>query len=428
MDGIFVKKIFKVIRVTLIICLVLIINSTYGQEEDSLSFTKYRFGGYGEILYKYMDYGANRYTNPDGAPADERATIGLPRAIFSFDYKFNHGFQLSTELEIEHGGTGSALELEYEEFGEYELEVEKAGEVVLEQFYIQKSFSNALKFRAGHIIVPLGRLNAYHLPTEFFGTVRPEGEDQIIPATWHETGIAVLGTLGDWSYEAQLVNGLDANGFSRANWVKGGYQRLFEDIKATQMAFVWRIDNRSIPNTRLSVSMYRGNSAKNTTKPEKMEGIDGTVSIYSSDAEFNNRRIIARVNMVYGHLKDAFEIGKVNQTLSKYIQYPRTPVAQNALTWSVEIGYDLFTHFRSTGKLIPFARYEYYDPMERTTGGVLADARFKREVYTFGVNYYLLDGLALKVDYAMRIIDGGNYNQENTLGVALVYSTYFVKK
>ena len=387
---------------------------------------KLRFGGYGEILYQHLDYGPDRYNNPDGSQPDDRAIIGIPRIVFSFEYRFQNGFELVSELEIEHGGTGSALELEYEEAGEYEMEIEKAGEVALEQAFIRKIFSKHFQVKVGHIIVPVGRLNNYHLPVEYFGTIRPEGESQIIPTTWHETGIAINGDIKEWSYELQLINGLDANGFSRANWVKGGYQKLFEDIKATQMAGAFRLDNKSLPNTIISASGYYGKSTKNTSKPEKMDGLDGAVSIISGDFEFNNKRIISRGNVLYGHLSDSYEIGAVNQTLSKNIQYPRTPVAQNALTYSVELGYDVMTHFRRSGKLIPFLRYEYYNSMEKTSNGVLADARFKRDVYTFGINYFLLPGIAIKADYSTRLIDKGNYNTERILGLSLVYSTYFL--
>ncbi|MFV0269219.1 MAG: hypothetical protein ACK5HT_19005, partial [Draconibacterium sp.] len=98
-----------------------------GQEDQKLSpkketYTKFRFGGYGEILYQHMDFGADRYNNPDGSQPDNRALIDLPRLIIAFDYKFRSDIELSVEIEIEHGGTGSALELEYEEMGEYEME------------------------------------------------------------------------------------------------------------------------------------------------------------------------------------------------------------------------------------------------------------------------------------------------------------------
>lgn len=57
------------------------------------------------------------------------------------------------EIEFEYGGTGSAREIEwYEENGEYEVEIEKGGEVALEQFHITKLIHPAFNIRAGHMI------------------------------------------------------------------------------------------------------------------------------------------------------------------------------------------------------------------------------------------------------------------------------------
>ena len=48
------------------------------------------------------------------------------------------------------------FELENTENGEYETEVEKGGEVAIEQFHITRLIHRSLNVRAGHIIVPVG--------------------------------------------------------------------------------------------------------------------------------------------------------------------------------------------------------------------------------------------------------------------------------
>ena len=95
------------------------------------------------------------------------------------DYKFSPKWILSAEIEFEAGGNGSAMELENSENGEYETEMEKGGEVALEQFHITRLIHPAFNVRAGHMIVPVGLTNAHHEPINFFGTVRPEGETTI---------------------------------------------------------------------------------------------------------------------------------------------------------------------------------------------------------------------------------------------------------
>lgn len=409
---------------------VVVIDSTQQSVKKTVnnSYKKFRFGSYGEILYQFMDYGKDRYNDPKGSPKENRSSISIPRLILEFDYKFTDQLEFVAEIEFEHGGTGAALELEYEEMGEYEMEIEKAGEVVLEQFWIKKRFSDAFNIKIGHMIVPISNTNKRHLPTQFFTSSRPEGEVNILPSTWHETGIALEGSFKKFKYELQLINGLDANGFSSAYWIKNGKQGIFEDVKMTQPAIVAYLENQSIKNLLVNASFYYGNSAKNTSKTPKMKGINGTVSIAHVGFDYNNKNLICRANFVYGNLSDSEKITKVNRNISKNIQYSRTPVAQNAMTYSVEFGYDLLHLFGRKEKLFPFVRYDYYNAMQKTTGIILQDTRFNRQVISTGLNYFITPYMALKIDYSRRILDKGNYNNENTLGVALVFNSWFVNK
>ena len=118
---------------------------------------------------------------------EARKTIAIrspyPRFVLAFDYKFNSQWVLGAEIEFEAGGTGSAYEIENTENGEYEMEVEKGGEVALEQFHITRLIHPAFNVRAGHLIVPVGLTNEHHEPINFFGTSRPEGETTILPST-----------------------------------------------------------------------------------------------------------------------------------------------------------------------------------------------------------------------------------------------------
>lgn len=392
------------------------------------AFSKYRFGGYGEILYQQHNYGANRYKDPAGAPKDSRAYLTIPRTIFAVDYKFRDDIVLGTEIEFEYGGTGSAMELEYSEGGEYEMEVEKAGEVVLEQFHITKRFANWLNVRVGHIIVPVGLTNAHHEPIFFFGTTRPEGEVALLPSTWHETGISLLGYLPSWRYELMLVNGLDPNGFSTANWVGSGKQGIFEQITATNPAFAGRVEYTGVKGLRVGASGYYGNSAKNSSKPQAFTGLKGTVSILSGDLQYQGHNVIARANYIYGNLADSKAISDINYLSFKKTGYPITEVAKNALTYAAEIGYNVLSFWDAKEKLYPFVRYEYYNTAEAVEAGAKENPRYKRDLTTFGFNYNLLPNLVVKADYSIRRINEGKYNSEHTFGLGVAYTAWFVTK
>ncbi len=289
----------KKIKTLLFLSVMLASAMTFAQT-DSTEYKRYRFGGYGEMLFQQMDYGADRYKDPTGAPRENRAYISIPRAIFALDYKFRDDIILSTEVEFEYGGTGTAMELEYDEAGEYEMEVEKGGEVVLEQFHITKRFTPWLNVRAGHFIVPVGLTNAHHEPVFFFGTTRPEGEMTILPCTWHETGLSLLGAYKGLKYEIMLINGLDPNGFSSSNWIQGGKQGLFETAVMTSPALAGRVEYTPVKGLRIGVSGYYNKSAKNASIPQKTADIDAAVSVGSVDLQYRNKNAVVRANLVYG--------------------------------------------------------------------------------------------------------------------------------
>jgi opacity protein-like surface antigen len=393
------------------------------------NFGKYRFGGYGEVLFQRMDYDANRYTNPNGAPKRTRAEISLPRAVFAIDYKFKNDIVFGAEIEFEYGGTGSTMEIEHEkEGGEFETEIEQGGEVVLEQLHLTKRFSNAFNIRIGHIIVPVGITNSHHEPVQYLGTVRSEGELALLPSTWHETGISVLGYFSKFKYEVMLVNGLDPNGFSSEHWAGSGRQKIFEKSTMTSPALAGRVEYSPINNLRISASGYYNKTAKNSSKPQTMTGLDGTVTIASADAQYRSGNIIARANIIYGSISDSKAIFDVNRRYFRGAGYSITPFGEAALTYSGEAGYNVLSFFDCKSKLFPFVRYEYYNTGEKIENGAQELPRYKRDLFIAGINYFLTPSVVLKADYSHRRINSGKYNSENTVSLTLAYTGWFLSK
>ena len=198
---------------------------------ESKSPKRLTVGGYGEAVMSRMFYSDNykRYTNADLYKNDKgHGRFDLPHVVIFLGYDFGKGWTMGSEIEFEHGGTESAIEIEEEETGEYETEVERGGEVALEQFWIQKSWSPALNLRMGHIIVPIGATNQHHMPNEFFTVYRPEGENTILPCTWHQTGVSFWGRYKAWRYELQFLAGLEADLFGAKDWVHRGSASPYE--------------------------------------------------------------------------------------------------------------------------------------------------------------------------------------------------------
>jgi len=405
---------------------------------DYQSFRKYRIGGYGEMVAAFKDYGKNRfYGNSEGNPKQNRNSISIPRLVLAGDYKFNSKWILGVEIEFESGGVGSAYELENTENGEYETEVEKGGEIAIEQFHITRLITPAFNVRAGHIIVPVGQNNAHHEPINFFGTVRPEGETSIIPNTWHETGIEFFGQFGkgyaSFTYQAMVVAGLNANGFDRNNWAKGGKQGIFEEDNFTSPGYAFRLDYKGVPGLRLGASMYYCRDiGSNADKAQTYKG-SGTLPlrIYNVEAQYKNQWVEARANMLYGSLTNSHILSAKNTKLSNKSPYSRlTPVAHNAVSYGGELGIKLRNIINDDRcpDIIPFGRFEYYNPQEDVTGLYTAEQRLKTSMWVGGINWRALPNLVIKADYTTRKIGGGKYNSENEFAIGAAWVGWFYKK
>lgn len=411
------------------------------ENADTAGYRKFRFGGYGEIVASFKDYGINRFQK-DGASKERRNTIAIPRFVLAIDYKFTPKWILGAEIEFEAGGTGVAYELENRENGEYETEVEKGGEVALEQFHITRLVVPAFNVRVGHQVVPFGLTNARHEPINFFGTVRPESETGLLPSTWHETGLSVFGTFGRghglFDYTAMVTAGLNANGFDRDGWVAPGKQGFFETDNFTSPGYMARLDWRGAKGLRTGVSFYYCHDTGANSDKRQTYAAYGRIplTMASWDAQYRNRYVTVRANIVYGHLGNSAAVNAKNGMLSGNSPYSRlTPVGKNALGYGAEAGVNLGNALGagSMPVIYPFVRYEYFNPQESVARPATADRRLQTSKWSAGVNWYALPNLVVKADWSGRRIGTSNpfgrgtYNSENEVSVGVAYVGWFIR-
>ena len=398
-------------------------------------------GGYGEINYSrnfYSDH-VSRYSQPEEHKNDpSHGRVDIPHAVIYLGYDFGRGWTFGTEIEFEHGGNGLAYEKEDEEGGEWEQEVEKGGEVELEQFWLQKSFSKALNLRIGHIVVPVGLNNAHHEPLSYFTVYRPEGENTIMPSTWHQTGFSLWGRYGDFRYEAQLLAGLNADGFTNVNWIKNGNKSPLEFDVANKYGVALRVDNYTVKGLRLGLSGYYGHSIGNSY-PNNAAGVDaeykGQVLIGAVDLTYKGYNWIVRGQADYGYLGDAAQLKYVYNRLSSKSPYKHSAfVSKNAYAWGIEAGYDLFSVIGNWSKvkglnaerpqLYVFGRYEQYNPYASQTKGTAYDyTEVKR--FAVGLNYHPIKQIVVKAEYSKRLLRS-LYNDEPSVNVGVAYEGFFL--
>lgn len=392
-------------------------------------------GGYGEAVMTRNFFSDSYLRYTDAASKKDSKGHGrfdLPHVVIFLGYDFGKGWSMGSEIEFEHGGTESAMEIETEEAGEYESEIERGGEVALEQFWIQKSFCPEFNIKLGHIIVPVGATNQHHMPTEFFGVYRPEGENTIMPCTWHETGISLWGQAGDWRYEVLFISGLDSERFGAQSWIHDGSASPYEFKIANNYAGAFRVDNTSIKGLRLSLSGYVGNSFNNTlmeTNGSKYDGVKGTVTIGAFDFAYNDHNWIVRGNFDYGHLSDSYAIKEFNMNMTNASPSPKQLVASDAIAAGIEAGYDFFSLSpklrQKEQRFYLFGRYDYYDSMYKMERNAFSYDWCGRQRVAVGINYYPIRDIVIKGEYSIGLLRS-KYNNEPGISLGIAYSGFFL--
>lgn len=373
--------------------------------------------------FSVSGYGIINYANFDWEiDPNRRAAIDVERFVVAPKYQINDTIRLEAEIEFEHGGTGSTMEFDkFEEFGEFEMEIEKGGEVIVEKLAAVFSIQPELNFRVGHIIVPVGLVVKRHRPQHYFTTTRPEAEAHIIPTIWHETGVELFGALGSLKYQVQIINGLDSTGFSSRHWIVRGHQLRFETVNAEAPAFVGRLDYVFDENATVGISGYFGDTAANRPKPDV--DFDAYVGIASLHGFYEMHAVKVRGLFLWGTLQNAHKLSKVNRSISNNLNVKRTPIGSSAIGWYIEAGYDVLSFFRkaeaSSHVLDVFARYDYYDTMASVEGLIFDNPRWERTTWTFGVNYHVHPKLVFKSHYSLRKLAQKDLNKENTFAVGL---------
>ena len=392
-------------------------------------------GGYGEVAMSrnfYSDH-VSRYSLADEHKDDpSHGRFDIPHAVIYLGYDFGKGWTMGTEIEFEHGGVGMAYEKEDEEGGEWEQEVEKGGEVELEQFWIQKSFGRWANIKAGHIVVPVGLNNAYHEPLNFFTVYRPEGENTILPSTWHQTGISFWGKTKGWRYELQFLAGLNSDNFTNTGWINKGPGTPTEGEIATKYGTALRIDNYCIKGLRIGLSGYYGHAIGNSY-PNNKDGAEskykGVVAIGAIDFTYNNYNWIVRGQADYGYLSDAKQLKYFTNRLNGLSPFHHSAfVSKNAFAYGIEAGYNIFSQIeklrQDNQKMYLFGRYEHYNPYASKTKNTSYDYTNVKRM-AVGINYYPVKQIVVKAEYSHRFLKS-QYNNEPAINIGVAYEGWFL--
>lgn len=185
----------------------------------------------GPSFTDHSQRGANDFSN--AVRSSVRMTLG---GYFEFNYidrgdrlgEFN---QARTVVELGaqiHDRIRFYSEVEFENGAVLEGGEETGGELELEQAYLDFEINKALNFRAGMMLVPLGRFNLYHEGHINNFVERPLVSTYISPTTWFEEGVGFHGVPLDNSY---LGISYEAYVFNPANAAEVNNEQGFREIR-----------------------------------------------------------------------------------------------------------------------------------------------------------------------------------------------------
>ena len=354
------------------------------------------FGGYGELLIGNVKEG------------DANDVVDTLRLVLYNGYKYNDHIVFNSEIEFEHGTTGSVAH-------------SGSGSASVEFAYVDFLIRDELNLRGGLLLTPFGVVNEIHEPTTFYGVGRPEVERRIIPSTWRESGAGAHGTFdlsgaGEVSYRAYVMSGAPAKGFkasdNRSLRTKGNRAR-FED-----MAFVGRLEYDPIPGIRIGGSMYYGNTGQGDKTPNG-QTIDGLFQMYSVDGQFQYAGLDLRGLAVWTSLDDAALINQLKEYTGS------ASVGEEQSGWYVLGAYNVFSALNSGSKyleyLAPFFRYEKFDTQEKVPAGYERNPANDRTQYTIGINYKPISNVVIKAEYQNLDTAAGEAKDQYNFGIGYVF-------
>lgn len=338
---------------------------------DSSWLKKFTIGGYGEMHLNMREGKENKF-------------LDIHRFVLYLGYDFTDWIKLNSEIELEHAFVADG-----------------DGELQLEQLYVDFLFADYFNVRVGRVLIPMGITNKFHEPTTFYSVERPSVERDIIPTTWFADGAGVYGKITPYlRYEAYITNSLDGSKFTSTSGIRSGRQKERPGI--SEPGFSGRLDiyplaglDLADQDLRFGVSMFAG--GMNNGDEGKNPDINGEVYLYSADVQYKFSKFDFRAVGAYGKIGAAREL---NDLFGKN-------VGSEIAGFYLEAAYHFWPDSWKTGKLensdaVVFARYEDYNTQYKVHSGLTKDPKGNRNEWTFGVAFYPIPNLVLKMDYQLR--------------------------
>ncbi|HEX5354706.1 MAG TPA: porin [Aquabacterium sp.] len=344
--------------------------------------------GYGEINY-------NRY-NKDAS----RNQADVRRVVLGMQHRVNEKTKIVTELEVEHSVSSA----------------DDVGEVAIEQAYAERQLNDRWALRAGLFLMPSGLLNENHEPTAYYGVERNFVETAIIPSTWREGGVQLVGNFDNG---LTLQTGLSTS-FDVSKWATddaetaesplGSVHQEMSQAHAKDPAVFAALNWRGLPGLQLGGSWFSGN------------GGQGQAAAAGNSLRVTLWDLHARYTLGGLDLSSVYARGTISgtaafNTLNIGSGPDWYPIPKSFDGVYVQAAYKLWSS--DDLSLSPFVRAERFNTRKSFADigqGLTADAAATRQVYTLGANLNVGQGLVFKADIQRFKHDGDNNRLDLGLG------------
>lgn len=356
-------------------------------------FPKFEFKSYGYISFSQHE----TFKTVQNLEPIVRRQMDLAEFAFEGEYILTENSKIEFEVEIEHGGVGSTVEFDpFEEFGEFEQEIEKGGEVVLHEVYYKKAFkqgNTVLKVGKFPLFISLG--SVFTKPHRYPSILPSDVEARMIPLGWTETGVQVEQKAGMFTGRLGLVTGLNSEFFRTYSWVGGGYQRHFETMNADDLATVASIEFGNVAKSQgIAIAAYHGDTTGNRYKVDKMKE-SARVTLWTLMGSYKYGKFGIQGEVIEGELENSDLVSKANATLGGLAK-PKAfaPLGKKARLESLQVSYEALED------LTFYLKGEHVDTFAEVAGNINKNPRYDMTKKSAGLMWMWDTAAFMKVQYS----------------------------
>lgn len=322
--------------------------------------------GYGEMAY-------SKFRQSGDATAD------LTRFVFGFNHRFDERLTLHSEVEIEHAVVSA----------------DDKGEVEVEQAWVNYKMNDAVNFKGGLFLIPLGILNETHEPPTYYGVMRNQVETRIIPTTWRELGVGMHGIVAEgFRYDVGITTGFDSGKLDDPTTGIRSTHQEGQLANASDLAVYGALNYRR-PGLLVGGGVFTGDTGQNGASNPALQGVAARFTMWEVHALYRVAGLDLQGLYSSGTLGDANKV-----TAALFAADPTTAFAapESMKGWYAQAAYHIYK--QGNFDVAPFVRYERIDirQAEDPANNLLQDPKNDERIKTIGVNFWVHPQVVLKAD------------------------------